>query len=424
MTYPFVVSEYLDILKAKLNDLGRNDKPELIWNLNETCLSHRNEDCNPEMYEENNADRQQEVAPGKWLLVKYCTKQKVKHFDGQVTKTTDKGSREEKPKAVPYPNNLIPEKKRHPTRWSTLTKRRQNVIELQRSLPIRKPSQERGEFQELFAECGLPANYAEHSSDTQLDEMLAKDIIEETEPPWAAPVILTIEREALAVVWAINKFRGYIERGEVQAITDHQPLRWLMTLKSPSGRLTNVVTDSLSQPPCVMPTEMKTVLNTPELESDKAKLVVAHTEKRKAGEIDMQREQLSDFILREISKCFKSDQESEKNSPELKEAQLKIQLKNQNYTDSKRREDPGYIPGEMVWVTFYVLSNAERGFSAKFASKRDDEEAETSHISGSLVGTSLKPEGKDVAKQHSERSQPQPKLHYVVGTGRQCPECL
>jgi hypothetical protein len=46
------------------------------------------------------------------------------------------------------------------------------------------------------------------------------------------------ERGALAIVWAINKFRGYVRDASVVVITDHQPLRWLMDLKSPMGRLT------------------------------------------------------------------------------------------------------------------------------------------------------------------------------------------
>ncbi|KAF2892264.1 hypothetical protein ILUMI_13905 [Ignelater luminosus] len=36
----FVFSEYLDILKTTLNDLDFSDKPELIWNLDETSLLH------------------------------------------------------------------------------------------------------------------------------------------------------------------------------------------------------------------------------------------------------------------------------------------------------------------------------------------------------------------------------------------------
>ncbi|KAL0821690.1 hypothetical protein ABMA28_005122 [Loxostege sticticalis] len=80
----------------------------------------------------------------------------------------------------------------------------------------------------------------------------------------------TTEREALAVVWAVTKFRGYIEGSEVIVVSDHQPLRWLMSVKSPSGRLArwaltlqeynlridhvpgkaNVVADTLSRPAC------------------------------------------------------------------------------------------------------------------------------------------------------------------------------
>ncbi|GFS61454.1 retrovirus-related Pol polyprotein from transposon 297 [Trichonephila clavipes] len=74
--------------------------------------------------------------------------------------------------------------------------------------------------------------------------------------------------EALAVVWALKKFRGYIEGTEITVASDHQPLKWLLNLKSPTGRLArwaleiqsfnlkvqyipgkaNVVADMLSRP--------------------------------------------------------------------------------------------------------------------------------------------------------------------------------
>lgn len=80
----------------------------------------------------------------------------------------------------------------------------------------------------------------------------------------------TTEREALAVVWALQKFRGYIDGAEVEVITDHQALKWLMSIRIPSGRLarwvlliqsfnitisytpgkSNVVADMLSRPIC------------------------------------------------------------------------------------------------------------------------------------------------------------------------------
>ncbi|XP_049878826.1 uncharacterized protein LOC126375782 [Pectinophora gossypiella] len=80
----------------------------------------------------------------------------------------------------------------------------------------------------------------------------------------------TTEREALAVVWAVEKYRPYIDGHPIIVRSDHQPLRWLLTLKSPSGRLmrwalrlqafdiqyeytpgkANVIADTLSRPVC------------------------------------------------------------------------------------------------------------------------------------------------------------------------------
>lgn len=81
----------------------------------------------------------------------------------------------------------------------------------------------------------------------------------------------TTEREALGVVWALQKFRGYLESSEIKVLTDRigEPLRWILNLKSPTGRLAhwglqlqsynlnvdycpgkmNVVADALSRPP-------------------------------------------------------------------------------------------------------------------------------------------------------------------------------
>ena len=45
------------------------------------------------------------------------------------------------------------------------------------------------------------------------------------------------ERECLVVVWAIAKFRPYIEGYHFRVITDHSSLRWIHSLHSPTGRL-------------------------------------------------------------------------------------------------------------------------------------------------------------------------------------------
>ncbi|GFW69386.1 retrovirus-related Pol polyprotein from transposon 297 [Trichonephila clavipes] len=56
----------------------------------------------------------------------------------------------------------------------------------------------------------------------------------------------TTEWEAFAVVWVLEKFRGYVKNQQIFLASDHQPLKWLLSIKSPSGRLARWVLKILS----------------------------------------------------------------------------------------------------------------------------------------------------------------------------------
>ncbi|KAF8781604.1 Transposon Tf2-6 polyprotein like [Argiope bruennichi] len=129
----------------------------------------------------------------------------------------------------------------------------------------------------------------------------------------------TTEREALAVVWALKKFRGYLEGSEITVASDHQPLRWLLTLKSPTGRLArwaleiqafnlkvlyvagkaNVVADMLSRPVC----------DEKETPYEVCNIAIADLPVRSAK--DMREAQLADENLKKIIDSFESTQKTE-----------------------------------------------------------------------------------------------------------------
>ncbi|KAA3677052.1 uncharacterized protein DEA37_0001247 [Paragonimus westermani] len=47
----------------------------------------------------------------------------------------------------------------------------------------------------------------------------------------------TIEKECLAIVWALDKWRPYLLGQQFHVETDHKPLEWIMTARDPRGKL-------------------------------------------------------------------------------------------------------------------------------------------------------------------------------------------
>ena len=126
----------------------------------------------------------------------------------------------------------------------------------------------------------------------------------------------TTEREALAVVWAVKKFRGYIEGSEISVLTDHQPLKWLFSLKSPTGRLArwalelqpyniqfgympgrqNIVADTLSRPPCPIENHI-----------DVCECFAVYIDFPRQGAGEIRKAQLEDDELEKIIKSFEEE---------------------------------------------------------------------------------------------------------------------
>ncbi|GFW06160.1 hypothetical protein TNCV_36361 [Trichonephila clavipes] len=139
---------------------------------------------------------------------------------------------------------------------------------------------------------------------------------------YASRLLTPAERNystTFAVVWALKKFRGYIEGTEITVASDHQPLKWLLNLKSPTGRLArwaleiqsfnlkvqyipgkaNVVADMLSRP----------VTQEEEFFCEENNITIADMPTRSCK--DMREAQLKDDNLKKIIDSFESPLKTE-----------------------------------------------------------------------------------------------------------------
>lgn len=103
-------------------------------------------------------------------------------------------------------------------------------------------------FTSLCIKCpsfGKPFHIQTDASDTGVETVLTQNIdgdekviefASRTLQPAKINYTVT-ERECLAVIWAISRFRPYIEDSHFTVITDNSSLRWLCNLRNPTGRL-------------------------------------------------------------------------------------------------------------------------------------------------------------------------------------------
>lgn len=75
-------------------------------------------------------------------------------------------------------------------------------------------------------------------------------ILSQDHPDWEQPVIYlsrnlhpseqrysTVEREALALKWAVETLQYYLANNPFELITDHAPLQWLHRVKDSNARI-------------------------------------------------------------------------------------------------------------------------------------------------------------------------------------------
>lgn len=104
----------------------------------------------------------------------------------------------------------------------------------------------------IQADCSKPFIVRTEASNYALGGVLLQGEEKEENPIEFASRLLTpakqnyssVEREALAVLWCIEKFRSYLEGAEITVASDCRPLQWLLSLKT-AAHFVSIVLRSL-----------------------------------------------------------------------------------------------------------------------------------------------------------------------------------
>ena len=122
-------------------------------------------------------------------------------------------------------------------KWEWNMEQEEAFVKLKKAL-TEAPILARPDFSKPFKVQTDASNYAIGSVLTQEGEDGEHPIIYASRVLNTAEKNYTVsEKELLAIVWSIKKFRPYLEGYKFEVITDHSALKWLNNLKEPTGRL-------------------------------------------------------------------------------------------------------------------------------------------------------------------------------------------
>ncbi|GFY29754.1 transposon Tf2-6 polyprotein [Trichonephila clavipes] len=107
--------------------------------------------------------------------------------------------------------------------------------------------------------------------------------------------------EALAVVRALEKFRGYVEGQTIRLSSDHQPLKWLLSLKSPTARLARWALQTQQ--------ECHSLLSLVKEKAD-CDILAVFVDFPTRSPKEVRQEQVKDGELKKIIECFENNEKS------------------------------------------------------------------------------------------------------------------